>query len=286
VNAAQAKTRFGFTGASSNYADALADPATNAVAILTRHDSHAHLASEALRAGKHVFVEKPLALTQDELCDVAGAAAASGHVLAVGFNRRWAPLARAVMEGMRGRAGPVSIAITVNAGALPPDHWTRDPAIGGGRIVGEACHFIDLARFLAGCAIRAISVATARDAGGSVIEDIASITLEFADGSLAQIHYFANGSRRFPKERVECAWDGRIACIENWNRARGYGWSAPRTSPFATQDKGHRAEIEAFASAVRKGGPPPVPLAEVIEVSRWSIIAGELARRGGGRVDE
>jgi predicted dehydrogenase len=283
VSAARALKRFGFQRASSSYTDVLADPDTNAVVILTRHDSHARLTAEALRAGMHVFVEKPLALTLGELADVANAATASGRVLAVGFNRRWAPLARSVSDGMRGRSGPASIIITVNAGALPADHWTRDPAAGGGRITGEACHFIDLARFLAGSPIRAVSVTAARR--GAVIDDVATITLEFADGSFAHVHYLANGSRRFPKERVECFWDGHIACIDNWTAAQGYGWRGPRSRPFAAQDKGHSAQIEAFARAVREGTSAPVPLEEVLEVSRCSIVAGELARRGGGRLE-
>jgi predicted dehydrogenase len=116
-----------------------------------------------------------------------------------------------------------------------------------------------------------------------VTEDNASIALEFKDGSMAHVHYFSNGSRQFPKERVECFWDGRIATIDNWKSLHGYGSSAPRANPFAGQDKGHRAQIDAFARAVREGGAAPVPLAEVLEVSRWAIVAGELARRGGGR---
>jgi len=285
VTAARALERFGFAKATAEHEAVLTDSESSAVAVLTRHDSHARLAAQALAAGKHVFVEKPLALTHAELAQVADAARTSGCMVAVGFNRRWAPLATAVAAGMRGRSAPASVVITVNAGALPADHWTRDPVVGGGRIIGEASHFIDLARFLAGAPIRAVNVTAARTAAGGPAEDIATIGIEFADGSTAHVHYFSNGSKRYPKERVECFWDGHVAVIDNWQSAHGFGWRAPRSGPFASQDKGHRAEVEAFAAAVRAGGPPPVPHDEVFEVSHWAIVAGELARRGGGRAE-
>ncbi|MGH7466103.1 MAG: Gfo/Idh/MocA family protein, partial [Longimicrobiales bacterium] len=201
----------------------MADPDIDTVFILTRHDTHANLAMRALQAGKHVFVEKPLALTHDELNAVRAAAAESDRLLTVGFNRRFAPLTVEMAGLLARRIGPVSIVITVNAGAVPPDHWVQHPVLGGGRIVGEACHFIDLARALTGAPIASCDAVAARGRDGRPIDDIAHLTLSFADGSTAVVHYLANGSRAFPKERIEAFFDGRTCAIDNWRRLHRYG---------------------------------------------------------------
>jgi predicted dehydrogenase len=249
------------------------------VFVLTRHDSHAKLALRALDAGKHVFVEKPLALRGDELNVLEDAAERSGRLLMVGFNRRFAPLAGDTLGLLAGRAGPVAMVMTVNAGAIPRDHWTQDPEVGGGRIVGEACHFIDLARYLAQSPITDLRVTSAATRSGRPIDDIAGITISFADGSTAAIHYLANGAKSFPKERIECFFDGKTVAIENWRRLNRFG--VPGGSRWferaGKMDKGHAAEIAAWVRAVREGGPPPIPLGELLEVSRWAIRAGEMA---------
>lgn len=266
------------TFASSETAAVLDDPEIDTVFILTRHDSHARLAVRALAAGKHVFVEKPLGLSEPELRTIRDALESSERLLMVGFNRRFAPLARQLKELVDRRAGPLSLILTVNAGHIPADHWIQDPRIGGGRIVGEACHFIDLARFLAGAPIADLSVQSARAHNGAAIDDVAHLTIGFDDGSTAAVHYLATGSSRFPKERVEAFFDGKTVMIDNWRRLRGWSVSTSGRVLPRRMDKGHEAELEAFLAAVRAGGPPPIPLEEVFEVSDASLRAARLAR--------
>jgi predicted dehydrogenase len=168
--------------------------------------------------------------------------------------------------------------MTVNAGAIPRDHWTQDPAVGGGRIVGEAVHWMDLARSLAGSPITDVQVRAARDRDGRPVDDVAHLAMSFADGSTAVIHYLATGSKRFPKERIEAFVDGRTMAIDNWRRWLGYGSGRAPWRPFAGQDKGHAAEVTAWLKAVKKGGPSTIPLEELEEVSRWAIRAAAAAR--------
>lgn len=273
--------KFGFERVTTDVDALLATPEIDTVFVLTRHDSHAGLAERALAAGKHVFVEKPLALHEEELDRLAGAVESSGRLLTVGFNRRFAPLAGEVRGMLRGRAGPVSIVATVNAGAIPRDHWTQDPRAGGGRITGEGCHFIDLCRYLAGSPIVGVHAVPARDATGRAIDDVTHISLSFADGSTAVVHYLSNGARSYPKERIECFWDGRTVAIDNWRRLHRFGVSGPWWERARTMDKGHAAEVRLFMDAVRAGGPPPIPMEELWDVSRWSIRAGRMARDAG-----
>ncbi|MBX6332489.1 MAG: bi-domain-containing oxidoreductase [Gemmatimonadaceae bacterium] len=247
------------------------------VFVLTRHDTHAALALRALRAGKHVFVEKPLALRESDLDEIEREAAAGDRMLMVGFNRRFAPLTEELRGHLAGRAGPLSIVITVNAGAIPRDHWTQSAEQGGGRIVGEACHFIDLARALAQAPIADLQLVSARDRLGRPVDDIAHLALSFGDGSVAAIHYLSSGARAFPKERVECFFDGKTVAIANWRRLERYGVRSPWRARSRTLDKGHAGELARWMQAVRAGGPPPIPLDELLEVSRWAIRAGAMA---------
>ncbi|MGI9037584.1 MAG: Gfo/Idh/MocA family protein, partial [Gemmatimonadota bacterium] len=278
LSAAVEGRRAGAALASSDHADVFADPEIDTVFVLTRHDSHADLVVRALEAGKHVFVEKPLALSLEGLARVEQAAHASDRLLMVGFNRRFAPLATRLKTLTDGRAGPLSLVITVNAGWIEPDHWTQDPRQGGGRIVGEACHFIDLARWLTGESITRVSVQAAADSTGAPLDDVAHITLALEGGSTAAIHYLATGSSRFPKERVEAFFDGKTAAIDNWRRLRTWGLSGGGPRLGRRLDKGHESELEALAAAIRSGTPSPIPLGELLEVSRWSIRAASLAR--------
>jgi threonine dehydrogenase-like Zn-dependent dehydrogenase len=195
----------------------------SAVFVLTRHDTHAALAARALKASKHVFVEKPLALNDAELENVRMALGESERILTVGFNRRFAPLAQRLKSLVDARTGPLSLVITVNAGRIDSSHWTQDPQQGGGRIVGEACHYFDLARFLVGASIRDVGVESATNRDGQRLDDVSHLTVSFDDGSTAAIHYLATGSRSYPKERVEAFFDGRTAAIDNWRRLRTWG---------------------------------------------------------------
>jgi predicted dehydrogenase len=170
--------------------------------------------------------------------------------------------------------------ITVNAGAIPREHWTQSPTVGGGRIVGEGCHFIDLARALVGHEIVRLDVTAASSQSGQSIDDVALMSLGFSDGSIASIAYLANGAKTYPKERVECFFDGRTLSIDNWRKLHRFGIRGPLFEMSKRQDKGHSAEVDAWLRAVKQGGPAPIPLDELIEVSRWSIEAGAAARSG------
>ena len=273
--------KFGFTKASTSVADLLAQKEVNTVFIATRHDTHARLASEALRSGRHVYVEKPLALNREQLAEVESAYAESaaqgaGPIIFVGFNRRFSPHVQRMREMLRGSHGPMSLSLLMNAGAMPPDHWTQDTQVGGGRILGEACHFIDLARFLVGARIVGASAGAMRSRSGFAGSvDTAQISLEFEDGSIASIQYYANGHRSFPKERVEVFASGRILQLENFRVLRGFGCPGFRGFRTWRQDKGHAACVQAFLKAVESGGPSPIPAEEIFEVSRVAIDVAE-----------
>ncbi len=281
--AALAARKFGFAQATSDYRTIIDDPEINTVFIATRHNSHARMASEVLRAGKHVFVEKPLALNRAQLAEVRAAYEESaGCHLMVGFNRRFSPLARKMHDLLAGRAQPVTLIYVINAGIIPADHWTQDLEVGGGRIIGEGCHFIDLLRYLVGAPIVGLEARMMGDAPGVTIrQDKMTIMLEFADGSLGTVHYFANGSKRFPKERVEVFSEGRVLVLDNFQSLVGYGWPGLGRIRLWRQDKGHVAEVAAFIERVARGGEPLIPFAELEEVTLASFVAVERAVQAG-----
>lgn len=274
----------GFAEASTDVDALLANEQINTVAIVTRHDTHARFVAQALRAGKNVFVEKPLAISHDELAEVQAAhnqsltGGRAAHLM-VGFNRRFSPQVQRMKALLAPVTEPKSFIMTMNAGAIPADHWTQNPQIGGGRIIGEACHFIDLMRFLADSEIVSVQArCLGEDAGTATAEDTASITLGFADGSFGTIHYFANGAASFPKERVEVFAGGRILQLDNFRKLRGYGWSGFKRMNLWRQDKGQHACASAFLQAVESGTETPISAAEVFEVARISIEAAEQLR--------
>jgi predicted dehydrogenase len=269
--------KYGFARASTDAAALLAEAEVDAVVVATRHHTHARYVLEALQAGKHVFCEKPLCLRQDELDQIrAEARGRPAQALMVGFNRRFAPQVVRMKQLLAGVAEPKSFIVTVNAGEIPPGHWTQDPAAGGGRIVGEACHFIDLLRHLAGAPIVGQgAVALGRHPGVPVTSDKSTLTLQFADGSVGSIHYLANGHRGFPKERIEVFCAGRVLQLDNFRRLRGWGWPGFSKLNLWRQDKGTHACVSTFVEAIRAGAASPIPLAEVLEVSAASIAAAE-----------
>ena len=272
LSSTQVGRKFGFEQTSTDAEGAFSDRQVNTVVIATRHDSHARLVCAALRAGKHVFVEKPLALTVDELAEIEAALVERPDLqLMVGFNRRFAPHVKKIKALLNGVKSPRAFVMTVNAGAIPAEHWTQDPAVGGGRIVGEACHFIDLLRFLAGASItHHSSTRMQTDAG-----DTASLQLGFADGSIGTIHYLANGNKSFPKERLEVFTGGRVLQLDNFRTLSGYGWPDFSRMRLWRQDKGQADCVAAFLDAVEKGGEAPIALNELIEVSRVALnVAG------------
>jgi predicted dehydrogenase len=278
--------KFGFDKGTTSIAELLAQKQVNTVVIATRHDTHAGMTSKALRSGRHVYVEKPLALNLEQLAEVEAAYAESktkgaAPILLVGFNRRFSPHVQRMKEILKGTQGPKSLNLLMNAGTISPNHWTQDPEAGGGRILGEACHLIDLARYIVGTRIvGATARAMTGGSGAAASPDTAQISLEFQDGSIASVHYYANGHRSFPKERVEVFASGRILVLENFRALRGFGWPRFRSLRTWRQDKGHSACVEAFLKAIESGGPSPVPAEELFEVSRVTIeIAESLSAR-------
>ena len=265
VSGLHAGRKFGFEATTTDTTAVFSDSQVNAVVVTTRHDSHAGFVIKALKAGKHVFVEKPLCLTMGELVQIE--AAASDAMVMVGFNRRFAPQVQKIYALLKGVTGPKSFVMMVNAGAIPSTHWTQDLETGGGRIIGEACHFIDLLRFLADSRIASHQV-TRMDTESS---DSASISLKFEDGSLGVIHYLANGSKAFPKERLEVFASGRVLQLDNFRKLQGFGWPGFNKMNIWRQDKGQKACAEAFLRAISKGGPAPIPFDQILEVARVSI---------------
>jgi predicted dehydrogenase/threonine dehydrogenase-like Zn-dependent dehydrogenase len=279
VSAVHHGTRHGFASASTDPLAALDDPQVDAVVVATRHDAHGEQVLAALRAGKHVFCEKPLCLTDDELVRIeAEAARRPGQRVMVGFNRRFAPHVLRMKALLEPVAEPRCFVMTVNAGAIPAAHWTQDREVGGGRIAGEACHFVDLLRHLAGASIvRWQATSVGRHPAFATTDDKATITLEFEDGSLGTIHYLGNGDKGFPKERLEVFCAGRVLQLDNFRVLRGWGWSGFRRMGLWRQDKGQNACAHAFVDAIARGGDAPIPFAELVEVTRTTqAIAARL----------
>jgi predicted dehydrogenase/threonine dehydrogenase-like Zn-dependent dehydrogenase len=274
ATAAQAARKFGFGRATSELDEVFEDGSIDTVIVATRHDTHAELALRALRTGKHVFVEKPLALRREELDEIADLLRDRHDddpppLLLVGFNRRFSPLTAEMKRHLDSVSEPKTLLATVNAGRIPADHWVHDPDVGGGRIVGEACHFIDLLRHLVGASISTVDTNHAE----TPTHDTATIQLSFEDGSIGTVLYVATGSKRFPKERVEAFGGDGVLQLDNFRTLRGYGWDGFKRERLWRQDKGHAAEIAAFIEAVRSGGPPPIPTDELLEVSYATLDA-------------
>jgi predicted dehydrogenase/threonine dehydrogenase-like Zn-dependent dehydrogenase len=274
--------KYGFEEASTDVDSILRDDSISSVVIATRHDSHARLVVDALNAGKRVYVEKPLCTKLEELASIESALSAYPMpFLMIGFNRRFSPLAKKAHSLLKATAAPKVFLATINAGYVAPQSWINDSNVGGGRLVGEACHFIDLLRFLAGSPIRAIHV---EPLGGSNAgpSGNATVTLTFADGSTGTVHYLSNGHPGVEKERLEVFCAGKILKLVNFRSLYGFGWSGFSAQRGWRQDKGQKQCAEAFVAAIRAGAPPPIPIDELMEVSRFSIMAQLQAdgRRG------
>ncbi len=269
--------KFGFAYAASGAEELLADTQINTVAILTRHDTHAELVVEALKAGKNVFVEKPLAITSDQLSVIREQLAkGSSGILTVGFNRRFAPLAQKLAAFYRGRTEPMHVHYRVNAGFIPANHWTQDPAVGGGRIIGEGCHFVDFITFLVGEAPECVSAYALPDTG-KYREDNASMTFTFPDGSIGVVEYLANGNRAVSKERVEVFCGGKVAVLDDFRRLELVEEGKTQQERGA-QDKGWKDEWVAFSHAIQGGGEPPIPYEQLIGVTKATFAAVESIR--------
>jgi predicted dehydrogenase/NADPH:quinone reductase-like Zn-dependent oxidoreductase len=272
--------KFGFQRCSTEADEILTGPDADAVVIATRHNLHARQVIAALDAGKHVFVEKPLALAPDELDAILAAQARAGKLLLVGYNRRFSPLARELADFHAGRRSPLVMNYRVNAGLIPPESWIHDPAIGGGRVVGEVCHFIDLAAFLAGAPPVSVYAQGVASGSGVRSDDNVLITVGFGDGSLCNIAYVASSDASAGKERLEALGAGASAVLDDFRLLDLHRAGKRRVIRKFVQDKGHAAEMQAFVDAVRRGGPPPIDITTIAAVSRATFAAVDSLRDG------
>ena len=284
VSAATVAKKYGAPVATTSAADVIADPAVGLVIIATRHDTHARYVCDALSAGKAVFVEKPPAISLDELDAIAGAyraaeTAGRAAFLAVGYNRRFSPLARVMRDSLRRSPEPMAVIYRVNAGFVPPTEWVHDPRTGGGRIVGEGGHFVDFITYLVGSPVVAVS-ASAVPATRTPKPDVATITVEFADSSIGTVHYFANGDPRLPKEYVEAFCGGACAQLTNFRSLALHGVKATGRTTFFNQVKGFAEEAEAVMAALRSGGPAPIPFDQLYATSKATLLVEQALTSG------
>jgi predicted dehydrogenase/threonine dehydrogenase-like Zn-dependent dehydrogenase len=273
ISAGHAGEKHGFAVVATDPAAAIEDDVTDTVFIATRHDTHAGLAASALKAGKHVFCEKPLAMSDAELNQTLEAAATSNGVLTVGFNRRFAPMLVQVKEALTPRAGPLVMLYRVNAGAIPRDNWVQTDE-GGGRIIGEVCHFVDALIYLTDSLPMEISAQSARDH-----DDAVSIVIKFADGSTGTIVYTSLGDSSVPKEYLEVFGAGRVAQLDDFRRLT-LSKEGRQTVTKGAQDKGQTALVSAFMNAVRNGSQMPIPLEELAAVTEATFAIEEALRTG------
>jgi predicted dehydrogenase/threonine dehydrogenase-like Zn-dependent dehydrogenase len=278
LHAQHSGKRFGFQYATSNDEEIINDPKINTVAILTRHDSHANLVVKALKAGKHVFVEKPLAINSEQLSAISKQMRKTDYcLLMAGFNRRFSPLAQSLSSFFFHRNEPMHVHYRVNVGLIPLNHWTQDPNIGGGRIIGEGCHFVDFITFLVGAAPVSV-IAHALPDNGKYREDNVSMTFTFPEGSIGIVDYLANGDKSFPKERVEVFCGGKIAVLDDFVSLQTVK-DGKKKEINGTQNKGWMDEWKVFAKSIREGGEPPIPYEQLIGVTKSTFAAVESLRK-------
>ena len=270
----------GFEYCTTDYQELLADPEIDLIFVLTRHGSHAQLVIEALKAGKHVFVEKPLAINLGQLKaitkayhDIEGKPHELQPILFVGFNRRFAPFTRWLKERFRNIREPLAVHCTINAGTVPADHWVHDPEQGGGRIIGESCHFVDLIQFLTG-SVPIRVYAESLDSEAYRPSDNVVITLQMANGAIGSIAYVSGGDKAYPRERVEMFGGRAVGVIENFKAATFVqAGRRKRLRSWLSVDRGHKAEMEALLSAIRHGGDPPVAVEEYLYTTLATLAA-------------
>jgi predicted dehydrogenase/threonine dehydrogenase-like Zn-dependent dehydrogenase len=283
VSANALAEKLGVPGRTTDYRAVLADPETNAVLIGTRHSAHAPMVLAALQAGKHVFVEKPLCLTESELGEIATAYEARGREglrLMVGFNRRYSEHGRRARDFFAGHAEPLVMLYRVNAGAIPAEHWVHDPQVGGGRIVGEVCHFVDYMQFVCGarpCAARATCVARH---SSSITDDQCVLTFRFRDGSVGTIVYAAGGDTALAKERFEALGAGKSLVMDDFRVTELFEHGRRRRFRSRGPDKGFAQEMSQFFREVAQGGPPSMPFEDIEAVSRACILAARSLASG------
>ena len=275
LHAQYASKKYGFKYTAADENEILKDPQVNTISILTRHHLHAEQIIRALQAGKHVFCEKPLATTREQLIQIRDQLLSleNSPLLMVGFNRRFAPLARKLYDFIKMSQEPLVAHYSINAGNIPLTHWVHDPLQGGGRIIGEGCHFIDFLTFLVGSPPISVQAQGLPD-DGRYREDNVVMVLAFADGSLGTVNYLANGDKAYPKERVEVFTGGRVALLDDFRTLELVHQGKRQVTRSALrQDKGHRAEWDSFSAAIRSGGPAPIPYGHLFGVSEATFAA-------------
>ncbi len=277
VSGAYAGKKFGFAYATTDTASLFTDPEINSIFVLTRHNTHADLVCQALKAGKNVYVEKPLAIFPEQVNTIEATYLSSQEyenppIVMIGFNRRFAPHMQKIKELIKGIKQPISIIMTINAGEVPSGDWTQDPTVGGGRIIGEGCHFVDLLYYLTGS--RPTSVCSTKIGaapGVFVTDDKMTFTIKFENGSFGTVHYFANGAKSFPKERIEIFCEGRILQLDNFQSLTGFDWPGFRKISLWKQDKGHKESITRFLNAVRTKSGSPIPFEEIVDITNTTF---------------
>lgn len=254
------------------------DKDVDLVLVTTRHDSHAQLVTEALKADKHVFVEKPLALNQIELDKILDAYNIGNKSIGVGFNRRFAPLSLQMKKVLGSDSMPINIIATMNAGFIPGNSWVHDLESGGGRLIGEACHFIDLCTFLSGSSVKSVCI-NAMGLNPKENTDNASILLKYENGTNAVINYFSNGSKAYAKERVEVYKQEKTLIMDNWRKLKGYGFKNFKNASSG-QDKGHQNQFDLLIKSIIKGGEPIIPFDEIVNTTKASFAVIESLKEG------
>ena len=269
VSGMHAGRKFGFETTTTDNDFIFSDSKTDAIVITTRHNSHAELVIKAVNSGKHVFVEKPLCLKQEELNEIKAVyeKSESKPIIMVGFNRRFSPHIQKIQKLLFATSGPKSFIFNINAGHIGEDHWTQDRQIGGGRIIGEACHFIDLLRFLADSPILEWN----KNSMNSKTKDTFSIGLKFEDGSIGMINYFANGPQCLPKERLEIFSQGSVLQLDNFRKLKGFAWPGFTKMNQWQQDKGKIECTKYFLNAIKGKTTLPIPIEEIFEIAKVSI---------------
>ena len=268
--------KYNFTNSTTNYKEILNDKDVDLVVITTRHDLHAKMAIEALNAGKHVFVEKPMALNNEELEDIIQAQQTSGKTVTIGFNRRFSPHIQKI-KSLIGTS-PMNIIATMNAGYIPQNVWVQDLKIGGGRIIGEACHFIDLITYITGSKVKSVCM-NAMGTNPEENTDNATLILKYENGSTGVINYFSNGSKAYSKERIEVFSQEKILIMDNFRKTEGFGFKG--FSKLSTRlDKGHKNQFHELINRINNGGEPLIPFEELINTTKTSFAAIESLKKG------
>ena len=283
ISASAAARRFGFEYCATEVEQVLSDPEIDIVFIATRHHLHAAMIVAGLERGKHVFVEKPLCVNEEEIVQIQSACQGASRLLTVGFNRRYSRVACEAARFLEGRLGPLSILYRVNVPTLPREHWTLDSEQGHGRIVGEACHFIDFVQFLTQSLPLRVQAWPLSQSAESV-DDSFEARIEMEDGSSVHLSYLSTGASTLAKERIELHGDGRTVVVDDFKRCAFLDSHRTRTLRLIRQDKGHEAELRAFVQAVRQGGSNPIRFASLVATTLATLKIRESLRTGGPRL--